>query len=179
MSNEGDGGPATLAEFSEVEGLAVDSNGYVYFGTRAGFLRVIDPGGTIHGIGGQEWPEGVRPPWPGTEVRTAGFTGIADLAVDADDNLYLSAWGDLTLLAVSAPVEPESTVSWILHERLEALSGERLGGGNPLRTPAIRDALGIRSTRPAANIRRRRRTSRSQGAVRRSRSNAVTAPIPQ
>jgi YD repeat-containing protein len=131
MANAGDGRPATLAEFSEARGLAVDSSGSVYLATSAGFIRVIDPRGTIHAVAGHEWPEGLHPPPPGASARVAGFSDILSLAVDADDNLYVSAASDQTLLTLSAPAEPESTVSWILHETLGTLGGERHGGGNP------------------------------------------------
>ena len=132
MRNEGDGGPATLAEFREVEGLAVDSSGYLYLATQDAYIRGITPEGTIFAVAGHPWSELLpNPPWPGTPAESGKFWGITALAVDVDDNLYVSDANDETLLTFSAPAEPRSTVSWILHERIESIVGERTGGGNP------------------------------------------------
>ncbi len=131
-TNSGDGGPATLAEFAEVTAIAVDSRGYVYFATSSPSIRGISPEGTIFAVNERAWFESLpNPPYPGSSVEAGKFWGIEDIAVDAHDNLYVSDGLDETLLAVRAPVEARSTVSWILHGRLESLAGERTGGGNP------------------------------------------------
>lgn len=131
MRNAGDGGPATLAEFREVAGIAVDSRGYLYFATSDSYIRAVDPEGTIHAVAGQPWPAGATPTPIGARARTAAFNGIGDVAVDARDNLYVSDVGNSLLLTLSAHAEPESTVSWILHREIDSLEGERTGGGNP------------------------------------------------
>ena len=129
--NTGNGGPATLAEFEGVEALAVDSRGDLYLETSGYYIRVVSPEGTINAVAGQPWPAGATPTPIGAKARSAAFNGIAGIAVDARDNLYVSDMGNELLLSLRAPVEAESTVSWILHERIESLEGERTGGGNP------------------------------------------------
>lgn len=132
MRNAGEGGPATLAEFHEVQGIAVDSRGYLYFTTSDAYIRGVTPEGTLFNVAGHPWAESLpNPPYPGSPVESGKFWSTSTLAVDARDNLYVSDSNDLTLLALRAPAEPRSTVSWILHERIQSLEGERTGGGNP------------------------------------------------
>jgi len=131
-SNTGDGGPATEAEFAEVAGLAVDSRGYVFLSTSARYIRGITTEGTIFAVAGRPWFEPVEnPPSPGSTAESGTFANTGDLAIDPEDNLYVSDVGDKTLLSLEAPAEPRSSVSWILHERIESIVGERTGGGNP------------------------------------------------
>lgn len=130
--NTGDGGPAIEAEFAEVAGLAVDSRGYLFLSTSARYIRGITPEGTIFGVAGRPWAESVpNPPGPGSLVESGKFAQTGDLAVDAEDDLYVSDAGDSTLLALRAPAEPRSRVRWILHREVNSLEGERAGGGNP------------------------------------------------
>jgi len=132
MSYSGDGGPATLAEFREVSALAVDSRGGLYLATSDAYIRGVTPEGTIYWVAGHSWLENYPfPPYPGLPVEAGLFEDTNQLAVDADDNLYVTDAGDSTLLSLGAPAEPRSIVRWILHERLETLEGERTGGGNP------------------------------------------------
>jgi len=126
-SNSGDGGPATRAELHGVAGLAVDSRGNLYFATTDSYIRVVTPEGTLYPIAGRSWLESVpSPPYPGGPVEQGKFAGIDDLAIDAEDNLYVSDWLDSTLLTLQRPIEPRSTVGWILHERVPRdADGER------------------------------------------------------
>ncbi len=110
----------------------MDSRGYLYLATSDAFIRGVSPEGTIFAVNERSWIESLpNPPYPGTPVETGKFWDILDLAVDGHDNLYVSDWLDSTLLALRAPGEARSTVSWILHERIDSLEGERTGGGNP------------------------------------------------
>ena len=132
ISNTGDGGPATLAEFAEVTGLAVDSRGYLFLATSGAYIRGITSEGTIFGVAGRPWAESVpNPPYPASPAESGKFWSVNALAVDGRDRLYVSDANDHTLLTLPPHAEPRSTVSWILHERIGSFEGERTGNGNP------------------------------------------------
>jgi RHS repeat-associated protein len=143
MNYSGDGGPATLAEFREVTALVVDSRGVLYLATSDAYIRGVTPEGTIYWVAGHSWGERYPfPPYPGLPVETGLFQDTNRIAVDADDNLYVADPGDSTLLSLRAPAEPRSIVSWILHERIQSLEGERTGGGNPSENDCDQGCLG-------------------------------------
>jgi RHS repeat-associated protein len=132
MSNNGDGGPATRAEFHEVTAVAVDSRSNLYFGTSDSYIRIVTPEGTMYAVAGRPWFESVpNPPYPGGPVEQGKFWSVNELSFDADDNLYVTDASDETLLTLTAPAESRSTVSWILYKKIQAVAGERTGGGNP------------------------------------------------
>ena len=142
LGHSGNGGPATLAAIQEVQGIAVDSRGVLYLATQDLYIRQVNARGIISDVAGFPWPRGAYPAPPGSPARISAFFGIGQLAVDADDNLYVSDIGDRTLLTLSGPAEPESTIGWILHERIGALAGERHGGGNPSENSCDRGCVG-------------------------------------
>lgn len=90
----GDGGPATGARLGErVEGLAVDTEGYVYISdTENHRIRRVDPSGKIATIAGTgAW--GTQ--GDGGPATRAGLTAVHGLATDAAGNLYVAdTWDD-------------------------------------------------------------------------------------
>ena len=130
---EGNGGPATLAQLDGVSGLAVDSRGVLFISTSGGgrlYIRQVSPEGTINALAGLPWPLGI-PAQTGTLARDAGFWTAGQLAVDDQDNLYVSDWSDHTLFSIRGPAETSSPLYWILHEKIQALDYEHQGGSNP------------------------------------------------
>ncbi len=107
----GDGGPATLARLAGPRGLAFDSQGNLYFSEGYGwpvaggnqteswhFIRKITPQGTISTIAGQDSTAtvpsvGFSP--DGTPAVHARLNSPQQIAIDAQDRLYIAEVGDL------------------------------------------------------------------------------------
>jgi hypothetical protein len=107
----GDGGPATLARLAGPRGMAFDSLGNLYFSEGYGwpvaggnqteswhFIRKITPQGIISTIAGQESTEtvpsvGFSP--DGTPAIQARLNSPQQIAIDAQDRLYVAEVGDL------------------------------------------------------------------------------------
>jgi sugar lactone lactonase YvrE len=94
----GDGGPARSARLGELQGLALDARGNLYFADFAA-VRKIDRSGTITTVAGSgrfgsyttadDVPVRLREPGDGGPATEAKLTPI-DVAVDRDDHLYIS-----------------------------------------------------------------------------------------
>jgi Secretion system C-terminal sorting domain/Bacterial Ig-like domain (group 2)/NHL repeat len=91
----GDGGPATAAGIGSLQGVAVDHNGNLYIvqwtgGCGLGYVRKVDPSGTITTIAGN----GIcGPPGDGGPAINACFNHPQDIAVDSAGNIYIADWG--------------------------------------------------------------------------------------
>jgi sugar lactone lactonase YvrE len=86
--SSGDGGPATLAQLSYVEGVAVDSRGNIYIsdsGNRK--IRKVDPNGIITTFAGTGNNSGSTA--DGVPALSASLVGPYGLTVDRNDNLYI------------------------------------------------------------------------------------------
>lgn len=141
---EGNGGPATLAQLDSVNELAVDSRGVLFIATENElrmYVRQVSPEGTIDALAGTPWPND-HPSPPGTPARSTGFWRAGQLAVDDSDNLYVSDSSDRTLFVIRGPAEGSSPTAWILHEKIQALSYERQGGGNPSESTCDQGCVG-------------------------------------
>ena len=107
----GDGGPATQAHISFVQGLAVDSSGNVYIAdTTNGVVRKVTPPGAI------ATPAGVISTFAGigptSGVVTQGYSGDggpatsaelsqpSGVAVDSSGNVYIADYGNYTVRKV-------------------------------------------------------------------------------
>ena len=105
----GDGGPATKATFSAIDGIAADSSGNVYVTDRNNNrIRKVDTSGTISTFAG---------------TGTFGFTGDggaaasatvstpADVAVDSSGNVYIADSGNVRIRKIAvAPGAPNITL---------------------------------------------------------------------
>ena len=107
----GDGGPATQADISFVQGVAVDSSGNIYIAdTTNGVVRKVSPPGAI------ATPAGVISTFagvaPATGVITQGYSGDggtatsaklsqpSGVAVDSSGNVYITDYGNYTVRKV-------------------------------------------------------------------------------
>ncbi len=99
----GANGPVATAQFAHVAGVAVDSRGYVYVAQDQGDnIRVISPDGivsTFAGSGKRGFQDGVG--------LSAHFNWPRDLAVDAEDNLYVADYENHRIRKIT----PEGIVS--------------------------------------------------------------------
>ena len=94
----GDGGPATAAHLREPYGLAVDSAGNLYIADRADHrVRRVDRSGTITTVAGTGDRGYNGDDGPATAAR---ISFPQELAVDADGNLYVAAWGNRSVRRV-------------------------------------------------------------------------------
>jgi len=89
MANySGDGGPATAAELSFPEGLALDANGNLYIADEGNNrIRKVTPTGTISTVVGKG-TAGYS--GDGGAAIAAELSGPADVKVDGDGNLYIA-----------------------------------------------------------------------------------------
>jgi uncharacterized protein (TIGR03437 family) len=95
----GDGGPATSAQLSTVEGLAVDSSGNIYISdTGNARVRLVNTSGIIStyaGSGTRGYSGDYGP------AVNANLTLPAGIALDLKGNLYIADYGDATVREVS------------------------------------------------------------------------------
>ena len=83
----GDGGPASIAQLNQPEGVAVDASGNLYIAdTGNNRIRKISPNGIITTVAGN-----------GTDAILNAPTGVA---VDASGNLYIADTGNDRIRAV-------------------------------------------------------------------------------
>ncbi|OQW90947.1 MAG: hypothetical protein BWK78_05825, partial [Thiotrichaceae bacterium IS1] len=83
----GDGGPATSAQFSRVEGIAVDSNGNLYINDSSNYrIRKVDTAGIVSTIAGN----GTRGFSGDGGHATGAQLNPSDIAIDSNGNLYLA-----------------------------------------------------------------------------------------
>ncbi len=96
----GDGGPATSAQISTVNGIAVDAKGDVYLAdTSNGRVRIVTPDGNIatfagngtHGYAGD-----------GAAAASATLYYPSGVAVDAQNNVYIADYGAGVVRKVNA-----------------------------------------------------------------------------
>jgi trimeric autotransporter adhesin len=96
---EGDGGPATSAQFNYVHGLAVDGAGNLYIAdTNNNRIRKITPGGVITTVAGKGTWGASGDGGPAVSAQLAGPRG---LAVDAAGNLLIADSGNNRIRRVS------------------------------------------------------------------------------
>jgi uncharacterized protein (TIGR03437 family) len=108
----GDGGPATSAELSNPQGLAIDSLGNLYIAdSNNNRVRVVS-GGIIYNYVGNGQPGQYGPLGDGGPATLANLHLPMGLAVDATGNLYIADTGDNCI-------------------RIVTFSGRRSGGGPP------------------------------------------------
>jgi uncharacterized protein (TIGR03437 family) len=95
----GDGGPATSANLSLVEGLVVDPKGNIYIADTANArVRVVDPSGNINTYAGS----GTRGYSGDYGAATSASLFLpAGLALDGAGNLYIADYGNSTVRKVS------------------------------------------------------------------------------
>ena len=114
----GDGGPATNARLSEVEGLAIDRHGNIYIADTDNYrIRRVDPSGVIETIAGTgEWgTEG-----DGGPARNASMTPVYGIAADLDGNIYIAdTWDDRI-----RKIDTAGTISTIAGTGEEGASGD-------------------------------------------------------
>ena len=91
--DSGDGGPATLARFGRIEGLAVDLAGNLYIADAGNYrIRRVDTSGTIETIAGTGEFGGEG---DGGPAASAAVTAVSGLAADRNGNLYIAdTWSD-------------------------------------------------------------------------------------
>jgi sugar lactone lactonase YvrE len=86
----GDGGPATKAQFEEVDGLAIDAAGDLYVADPSGRIRKVSASGIISTVAGGGHPaDGVGDNGPATAAR---LTGPGQIVVDPMGNLFIADW---------------------------------------------------------------------------------------
>lgn len=96
----GDGGPALLAQLNAPKGLKVGSDGAVYFAdSRNHRIRKVLPSGDIVTVAGNGTPG----PWGnGGAATSASLNFPSDIALDADDNLFIADTKNAAVRKVSA-----------------------------------------------------------------------------
>lgn len=88
MGDSGDGGPALLAEFNELAGVAIAPEGSVYVSDAGAHrVRVIDPGGMIRTVAGTGVPGYAG---DGGLATSAQLNHPSALAVDSEGRLYIA-----------------------------------------------------------------------------------------
>ncbi|HET9729942.1 MAG TPA: hypothetical protein VFR41_11000, partial [Acidimicrobiia bacterium] len=109
----GDGGPATLANFGSLSGVAVDSGGNQYVSDGdLGIVRKISVGGTITVFAGADGTcLATDPCGDGGAATSAFLAGPASVAVDSSDNVYIADRGHNRIRMVSAANGHISTVA--------------------------------------------------------------------
>ncbi len=123
--DSGDGGPALLATFGTLSGIAVDANGFIYVSDSSNHrVRRIAPDSTIEGFAGNG-----RPGFGGDDgpAPAASLFFPNGLAVDASGNLYIADQNNARVRRVS----PDRTIATVA------------GGGNGRRdgVPATQTSL--------------------------------------
>src|SRR5271170_3529333 len=96
----GDGGPATNAEINYVGGIAIDSQGNLYFSEDQAHIRRIAPDGTISSI--------------------AADNNAAGLALDSEDQLYVAEPGNARVRVIAK----DGTISTFAGTGTSGYSGE-------------------------------------------------------
>jgi uncharacterized protein (TIGR03437 family) len=89
----GDGGPATLAQVSNPEGLALDASGDLFIAdTVNDAIRMVSPGGTISTVAGNGYNNlaGGGFAGDGNPATSAELDAPEGVAVDASGNLYIA-----------------------------------------------------------------------------------------
>jgi uncharacterized protein (TIGR03437 family) len=95
----GDGGPAYLAQFGSIHGLAVDSAGNLYISdTTNSVVRMINTSGIVSTIAGNGTRGGTGNFGP---AKQAQLVYPAGLAVDSHGNLYIADFGSSTVREVT------------------------------------------------------------------------------
>jgi sugar lactone lactonase YvrE len=123
----GDGGPATSAQLSFPETVAVDSAGNVYIAdTGDNEIRKVSRSGTITRIAGSGGECGTAPACgdggPGTQAQLSAPDGVA---VDSAGNVYISDTGDNEIRKLSTG----GTISSIAGDGTECVSPSSCGDG--------------------------------------------------
>lgn len=134
----GDGGPATAAQFSNLNGLATDSAGNLYI---ADLIRVrkVSPTGVITTVaGGALGYSG-----DGGPATSAAFNLIQALAMDGAGNLYIADEGNLVIRKVS----PNGIVTTVAGNHMYGYSGD----GAPAVKASIGPAWGV-AVDPAGDL---------------------------
>lgn len=91
--DDGDGGPAAKAPFTEPRGLAVDADGTISVSNRdTDRLRRIDPAGTVTSVTGLDGPAGPRTGDATKAVLGTTDGGSLDAAVAPDGTLYVTGF---------------------------------------------------------------------------------------
>lgn len=113
----GDGGAATAAQLNEPTGVAVDSQDNLYIADSANQrVRMIDVAGTISSVAGN----GVAGyAGDGGSALSAQLQNPIDIALDAQDNLYIADYGNHRLRKVTA-----GTISTIAGTGSAGFSGD-------------------------------------------------------
>jgi sugar lactone lactonase YvrE len=97
----GDGGPATRAQLSAPQKLALDAKGNLYVAEYDGrFVRKITPGGTIStfaGVGVATGPD----IGDGRPATKATLTYPTDVAIGRDGSVYIADWGAFRIRKVT------------------------------------------------------------------------------
>jgi uncharacterized protein (TIGR03437 family) len=151
---QGDGGPATQAEISDVHGLAVDSKGNIYIAdTFNGVVRKVTPPGAIATPAGTIGTfAGVG---PATGVVTRGYSGDggpatsaelsqpSGVAVDSSGNVYIADYGNYTV----RKVDTTGKISTVAGTGVWGFSGD----GGPANKAMLASPYAI-TIDPAGNI---------------------------
>jgi hypothetical protein len=137
QGHSGDGGPATAAETSGPDGVAVDANGNVYF-TESGLIgsffgggvlssaehvRMVDPTGTIHTVAGTGAYGGAGLDGPASSAELAAPYSIAVLA---DQSVVIGEVGLQRVLRI----DPSGVLRHVAGRPLD-LIGSYGGDGGP------------------------------------------------
>ena len=100
----GDGGPATAAEFSTADGIAVDASGTVYFSDFAGCrIRKVATSGIITTFAGDGACGLAGDGGDATQARVSNPIGMA---VEADGTLYITDYGNRRIRKIAVPLPP-------------------------------------------------------------------------
>lgn len=131
----GDGGPATSAYLGDIQGLALDSLGNLYIAENdRSVVRKVDTGGIITTIAGnyQHFDGYAGDGGPATEAE---FNGITSLAVDSQNNLYISDTGN----SVVRKVDTNGIVTTVVGNGIPGYSGD----GGPATSAQLNTPLGL------------------------------------
>ena len=127
----GDGGPATLAQFSDIQGLAVDSAGNIYVADRANYrVRKISATGTISTVAGNGTAGSLGDGGP----ATAASLNARSVVVDNAGNLYIAYSGRIRKVDAGGIITRVAGVG----------AAGYTGDGGPATMAQIGNARGIR-----------------------------------